>query len=121
MPMFTIVSTSVSHGSDEAELDVVADEFSVEAEAVGYARRVADETHRMAAQLKLDFDYSHVCLFEGDLGEEETLDPSHPALVGMWWYGEDGTDWADADAVRAGAEGEEPAATTPAEPAGATH
>ena len=114
MPLFTIVATSVSEGSDEAELDVVADEFSVEAEAVGYARRVADETHRMAKQLKLDFDYSHVCVFEGDLGEEETLDPSHPALVGMWWYGEDGTDWADADAVRADASGEEPAASADA-------
>ncbi len=121
MPVFTIVSTSVSEGSDEAELDVVSDEFSVEAEAVGYARRVADETHRMAAQLKLDFDYSHVCLFAGDLGEEEMLDPSHPALVGMWWYGEDGTDWADAEAVRAGGEGDEPSAAAAAEPAGATH
>ena len=120
MPLFTIVATSVSEGSDEAELDVVADEFSVEAEAVGYARRIADETHRMAAQLKLDFDYSHVCVFEGDLGEEETLDPSHPALVGMWWYGEDGTDWADADAVRAAPEGEEPADGAEPAPA-ATH
>ena len=120
MPVFTVVSTSVSQGSDEAELDVVADEFSVEAEAVGYARRIADENHRMAAQLKLDFDYSHVCVFEGDLGEDETLDPSHPALIGMWWYGEDGTDWADADSVRADAAGEEASET--GEPAsGAAH
>ena len=85
-------------------------EFSVEAEAVGYARRMADETHNMAEQLALDTEYSHVAVYEGDVSEEQ-VDPSHPSLVGMWWYAEEGAEWADAASLSASANDDaEPAA-----------
>ena len=100
MAVYTIISTSVSQGSDEAELDLVVDEFSAEAEATGYARRMADETLGMAEQLSLDFEYSHVAVYNGDVSEEQA-DPSHPGLVGMWWYAEEGAEWASADSLAA--------------------
>lgn len=119
MPLYTIVATSVSEGSDEAELDLLVDEFSVEAEAVGYSRRMADETRGMAEQLKLDFEYSNVCLYTGDVSEEQP-DPSHPSLVGMWWFSEDGAEWADAAALNSG-ETDEAADDAPEHPNAGAH
>ncbi len=101
MPDFTVIAVTASEGAEEAELDIVASDFTEEAEAVGYARRMADETHRLAGQLKLDFDYSHVSVFRGEIDPDaETANSEHPDFVGMWFYVEDGSEWATAEALR---------------------
>lgn len=99
MPVYTIVTTSAAQGSDEAEINTLADDFGNESEAVGYSRRMADEMLGLAAQLALDFDYSNVSLYEGDLIDEE-LDPQHPSFVGMWVLDEAGVAFVEAAAVR---------------------
>ena len=75
------------------------DDFGSEAEAVGYSRRMADEMLGLASQLSLDFDYSNVALYDGDLLEED-LDPDHPALIGVWVLDEDGCAYVPADEFR---------------------
>ena len=107
MPAYTIVTTSAAQGSDEAEINTLADDFGNESEAIGYARRMADEMLGLAAQLSLDFDYSNVSLYEGDLIDEE-LDPRDPSFVGMWVLDEAGVAFIGAAEVRED-EGEEPA------------
>ena len=99
MPAYTIVTTSAAQGSDAAEMNTLTDDFTAEAEAVGYSRRMADEMLGLAAQLSLDFDYSNVALYEGDLLEED-LDPDHPALIGVWVLDEDGCAFVPADEFR---------------------
>lgn len=89
MPAFTIVTTSATQGSDAAEVSSLADEFNDANEALGYSRRMADEMLSMASQLALDFDYSHVGIYEGDLIDEE-VDPSHAAFLGAWVLDEEG-------------------------------
>jgi hypothetical protein len=71
MPAFTIVTTSATQDSDAAEVNTLTDDFGAEAEALGYSRRMADEMLGLAAQLSLDFDYSNVALYDGDLLEED--------------------------------------------------
>lgn len=107
MPAYTIVTTSAAQGSDEAEINTLADDFGSESEAMGYARRMADEMLSLAAQLSLDFDYSNVSLYGGDLIDEEP-DPQDPSFVGMWVLDEAGVAFIGAAEVREG-EGEEPA------------
>ncbi|MDO8379882.1 hypothetical protein [Phenylobacterium sp.] len=99
MPAYTIVTTSAAQGSDAAEMNTLTDDFGSEAEAVGYSRRMADEMLGLASQLSLDFDYSNVALYEGDLLEED-LDPDHPALIGVWVLDEDGAAFVPADEFR---------------------
>lgn len=99
MPAFTIVTTSATQGSDAAEVSSLADEFGSDGEALGYSRRMAEEMVGMAHQLSLDFDYSHVGLYEGDLVDEE-VDPSHPAFLGAWVLDEDGAAFLTADEFR---------------------
>ena len=101
MPAFTIVTTSATQGSEEAEVSTLSDEFGTESEALGYSRRMADEMQGMAAQLSLDFDYSHVGLYDGDLIEVE-LDTDHGALIGVWVLDDDGAEFIPADEFRAG-------------------
>ncbi len=89
MPAYTIVTTSAAQGSDQAEINTLADDFANESEAIGYSRRMADEMLGLAGQLSLDFDYSNVGLYEGDLIDEE-LEPDHPSFIGMWVLDEEG-------------------------------
>ena len=101
MPAFTIVTTSATQGSDAAEVSTLADEFGNESEALGYSRRMAEEMVGMAHQLSLDFDYSNVGLYEGDLIDEE-LDPAHAAFLGAWVLDEEGVAFVEADEFREG-------------------
>lgn len=100
MPAYTIVTTSAAQGSDEAEVNTLVEDFANESEAIGYSRRMADEMLGLAAQLSLDFDYSNVGLFGGDLIDEE-LDPSHAAFIGMWVLDDAGVAFIGAEEIRA--------------------
>lgn len=106
MPAFTIVTTSATQGSDEAEVGALTNDFADASEAIGYARRMADELVGLAGQLALDFDYSNVALYDGDLLDID-LDPTHPALVGVWLLDEDGPDFLPAEEFRSGRAGVE--------------
>lgn len=101
MPAYTIVTTSATEGSDAAELNTLAAEFANESEAVGYSRRMAEEMVGLAHQLSLDFDYSNVGLYDGDLIDED-LDPAHPALIGVWVLDDEGPAFVPADEFREG-------------------
>ncbi|WP_165186070.1 hypothetical protein [Caulobacter soli] len=101
MPAFTIVTTSATQGSDAVEVSSLADEFINESEALGYSRRMAEEMVGLAHQLSLDFDYSNVGLYEGDLIDED-LDPAHAAFMGAWVLDEEGVAFVPADEFREG-------------------
>ena len=96
MPAYTIVTTSATEGSEAAEVSTLADEFVDTSEALGYSRRMAEEMVGMARQLMLDFDYSNVGLYEGDLLEED-LNPEHPSFIGIWVLDEDGAAFVTAE------------------------
>ena len=102
MPAYTIVTTSATQGSDAAEVSTLTDEFINESEALGYSRRMAEEMLGLAHQLSLDFDYSNVGLYDGDLIDED-LDPAHPALIGVWVLDDEGAAFLPADEFREGA------------------
>lgn len=99
MPAFTIVTTSATQGSDAVEVNTLSDEFANESEALGYSRRMAEEMVGMAHQLSLDFDYSNIGLYEGDLVDEEP-DTAHPSFMGMWVLDEEGPAFVGADEFR---------------------
>jgi hypothetical protein len=99
MPAYTIVTTSAVQESDAAEVTSLTDEFDSEIEAVGYSRRMADEMLGLAGQLSLDFDYSNVGLYEGDLLDED-VDPSHRDFVGLWVLDEAGAAFVTAAEFR---------------------
>lgn len=99
MPAYTIVTTSATQGSSAAEVNTLTDEFVNESEALGYSRRMTEEMLTLADQLALDFDYSNVGLYDGDLLDEE-LEPAHPAFIGMWILDEDGAAFIPADEFR---------------------
>ncbi|HVI32709.1 hypothetical protein [Phenylobacterium sp.] len=99
MPAFTIVTTSATQGSEAAEVNTLADDFANESEAVGYARRMAEEMLGLAEQLSLDFDYSNVALYDGDLIDEE-LDPLDASFIGMWVLDEAGAAFINAEEFR---------------------
>jgi hypothetical protein len=101
MPAYTIVTTSATEGSEAAEVSTLADEFVDASEALGYSRRMAEEMVSMARQLMLDFDYSNVGLYEGDLLEED-LNPEHPSFIGIWVLDEDGAAFVTAEEFDAG-------------------
>ena len=98
MPEFTVIAVSAARGADEAEFDVIGADFESADEAMGYGRRMAEEAYRLAEQLNLDFDYSHVSVFEGDVPDEAGLD--HESLVGAWLFDEDGVGWSTAAQLR---------------------
>ena len=102
MPAYTIVTTSATQGSDAAEVSTLTNEFVNESEGLGYSRRMADEMLDLAHQLSLDFDYSNVGLYDGDLGDVE-LDPAHPAFIGMWVLDDEGAAFVTAEEFREGA------------------
>ena len=99
MPLFSIIAVTTSQGAEEGELDGLVAEFDDASEAKGYARHQAEDTHGLAAQLDLDFDYSHVSVFTGEV-ESDVADVDSEALVGMWLFASDGVDWASAEALR---------------------
>lgn len=99
MPAYTIVTTSAAQDSDSAEVNTLVDDFDNVSEAIGYARRMADEMLGLAEQLTLDFDYSNVAIHDGDLIDEE-LDPTYPSFIGMWVLDEVGVAFVGADEVR---------------------
>jgi len=101
MPAFTILTTSATQGSDAVEISTLSDDFANESEALGYSRRMAEEMVGMAHQLALDFDYSTVGLYAGDL-IDEAIDPAHPAFLGAWVLDEQGVAFVDADEFREG-------------------
>ena len=96
MPAYTIVSTSATQGSDASEVNTLSDDFANESEAIGYARRMAEEMVGFAHQLSLDFDYSNISLYEGDLVDEEP-DPAHASFRGMWVLDDEGAAFVTAD------------------------
>lgn len=100
MPAFTIVTTSAVQGADGAEVSTLTDQFGDQSEALGYSRRMADDMVGYAHQLSLDFDYSTVGLYEGDLLDED-VDPSHPAFIGAWVLDEEGAAFIPADEFNA--------------------
>ncbi len=99
MTAYTIVTTSATQGSDAAEVSTLTDDFANESEALGYSRRMADEMVGLSAQLSLDFDYSNVALYEGDLIDED-VDPAHPALIGVWVLDDEGAAFVPAAEFR---------------------
>jgi hypothetical protein len=99
MSAFTIVSTSATQGSEEAEVATLTDEFANESEALGYSRRMAEEMAGLADQLSLDFDYSNIALYVGDLADEE-IEPTHPSFVGVWVLDDEGPAFVTADEFR---------------------
>ncbi|MET0338559.1 MAG: hypothetical protein ABW063_12460 [Caulobacter sp.] len=101
MPAFTIVTTSATQGSDAAEVSTLSAEFANESEAVGYSRRMAEEMVGMAHQLDLDFDFSTVGLYDGDLIDDE-IDPTHAAFLGAWVLDDEGVAFVGADEFREG-------------------
>jgi hypothetical protein len=108
MPAYTIVTISATQGSDAGEVSTLTDEFVNESEALGYSRRMAEEMVGLAHQLSLDFDYSNVGLYEGDLVDEE-LDPAHPAFLGAWVLDEEGVAFVSADEFHENEAGADPA------------
>jgi len=104
MPAYTIVTTSATQGADAAEVSTLTDEFVNESEVLGYSRRMAEEMQGLAHQLSLDFDYSNVGVYDGDLLDED-LDPAHPALIGLWLLDDDGAAFVSAEEFREGGSG----------------
>ena len=96
MPAYTIVTTTATQGSDAAEVNTLTDDFGDQSEAIGYSRRMAEEMIGLAHQLSLDFDYSNVGLYDGDLLDED-LDPAHAAFVGIWILDDEGAAFILAD------------------------
>ncbi|MBU2164570.1 MAG: hypothetical protein KKC40_07975 [Alphaproteobacteria bacterium] len=107
MPAYTIVTTSAVQGGDTAEVNTLTDDFANDSEALGYARRMADEMIEMAHQLLLDFDYSNVGVYDGDLIDED-ITPDHASLIGVWVLDEDGSACVTAEEFREGATEVEP-------------
>jgi hypothetical protein len=96
MPAYTIVTTTATQGSDASEVSSLSDDFANESEAIGYSRRMAEEMVGFAHQLSLDFDYSNISLYEGDLVDQE-LDPDHASFKGLWVLDEDGAAFVTAE------------------------
>lgn len=99
MALYTIVSTTASQGADAAEVSSLADDFSNDSEVLGYARRMAEEMLGLADQLSLDFDYSNVGVYEGDLIDEDP-NPSHASFVGAWLLDDEGVAYVTAEEFR---------------------
>ncbi len=89
MPAFTIVTTTATQNTEAVEVSTLSDDFTNESEAIGYSRRMAEEMVGMAHQLSMDFDYSSVGVYDGDLFDED-LTPDHPAFRGLWSLDDDG-------------------------------
>jgi len=102
MPAYTIVTTTATQDTEAVEVSTLSDDFANESEAVGYSRRMAEEMVGFAGQLSLDFDYSNVSLYEGDLFDEN-LNPEHAAFRGLWVLDDDGAAFVTPEEFREGA------------------
>ncbi|MBN9319910.1 MAG: hypothetical protein BGN86_04150 [Caulobacterales bacterium 68-7] len=102
MPAFTIVTTTATRETEAVEVSTLSDDFTNESEAIGYSRRLAEEMVGMAEQLALDFDYSSVGIYEGDLFEDD-LNPDHAAFRGLWALDDDGPAFVSAEEFHDGA------------------
>lgn len=89
MPAYTIVTTTATQGVDAVEVSTLSDDFTNDSEAQGYSRRMAEEMVGFAGQLSLDFDYSSVALYDGDVFDVD-LTPDHEAFRGLWVLDDDG-------------------------------
>lgn len=96
MPVFTIVTTTATRDVETVEVSTLADDFANDSEAIGYSRRMAEEMVGLAAQLSLDFDYSNVSVYEGELLDED-LTPDHPGFQGLWALDDAGPAFVTAD------------------------
>jgi hypothetical protein len=101
MPAYTIVTTTATQDVEAIEVSTLSDDFTDESEARGYSRRMAEEMVGFAQQLSLDFDYSNVGLYDGDLFDQE-LTPSHPAFRGLWVLDDDGAAFVTPEEFREG-------------------
>lgn len=108
MSVYTIVTTTATEGKEEAEINSLTDEFANVSEAIGYSRRMAEEMVEMAGQMQIDFDYSNIGVFDGDLIDED-LTPDHPSFQGLWVLDAQGPEYVTAEefAAEAAEEGEE--------------
>jgi len=102
MPAYTIVTTTATQGAEAVEVSTLSDDFENDSEVMGYSRRMAEEMVGMAHQLSLDFDYSNIGLFDGDLFDED-LTPDHPAFRGLWVLDDDGAAFVTPEEFREGA------------------
>ncbi|MEG1452386.1 hypothetical protein [Brevundimonas sp.] len=110
MTAYTIVITTATQGSEDAEVNTLTDEFANESEVIGYSRRLAEELVELAEELQLEFDYSSVGLYSGDVIDED-LTPEHETFVGLWVLDAEGAEYVTAEEFAAEeAEGEDEAA-----------
>lgn len=96
MPAYTIVMVTATQGNEDAEVDTLSDEFASEAELVGYTRRMAEELIGLADDLKLEFEFSSIGLYSGDMVDDE-LTPEHPSFLGLWVLDEEGPEYVTAE------------------------
>jgi hypothetical protein len=101
MPAFTIVTTTATQDTEAVEVSTLSDDFANASEAIGYSRRMAEETVGLADQLALDFDYSNVSIYDGDLFDVE-LSPEHPAFQGLWLLDPEGPAFVSPEEFRDG-------------------
>lgn len=107
MTAYTIVITTATQGSEDAEVNTLTDEFSNESEVIGYSRRLAEELVELAEELQLEFDYSSVGLYSGDVIDED-LTPEHATFIGLWVLDAEGAEYVTAEEFAAEeAEGED--------------
>ncbi len=107
MTAYTIVITTATQGSEDAEVNTLSDEFTNESEVIGYSRRLAEELVELAEELQLEFDYSSVGLYKGDVVDED-LTPEHETFLGLWVLDAEGAEYDTAEEVAAEeAEGED--------------
>lgn len=107
MSAYTIVITTATQGSEDAEVNTLSDEFTNESEVIGYSRRLAEELVELAEELQLEFDYSSVGLYKGDVVDED-LTPEHETFLGLWVLDSEGAEYVTAEEFAAEeAEGDE--------------
>ena len=96
MTEYTIVITTATEGNENAEVNTLTDEFANESEVIGYSRRLAEELVELADELQLEFDYSSVGLYKGDVIEED-LTPEHETFLGLWVLDAEGAEYVTAE------------------------
>jgi hypothetical protein len=106
MPAFTIVTTTATQKAEALEVSTLSDDFANESEAIGYSRRMAEELVGLADQLALDFDYSSVGVYDGDLFDED-LTPEHPGFRGLWSLDQEGPSFVTPEEFRESGAGAE--------------
>ncbi|WP_292053384.1 MULTISPECIES: hypothetical protein [unclassified Brevundimonas] len=96
MTAYTIVITTATEGNENAEVNTLTDEFANESEVIGYSRRLAEELVELAEELQLEFDYSSVGLYKGDVIDED-LTPEHETFLGLWVLDAEGAEYVTAE------------------------